>query len=227
MLTDLHLAALANVALVREVRSRVRDLKGFRKSHQVPSQVNEHTNSFIGRIASDDISLDLESCFCDCRRLLNLKRVDLQVSGPDGGIGMIATPWFDYVVRATLAPDDASEVVWRRQVAEFRKPQELFTSGFSAVFRNTFDTVELAPTAAIDVAGLIDEIEKRSLKTIGIDYDRNTTWCHIRLSGVMGQVRLTSDRISLVLAQPQSPTTLLEAFLQVRSRFAGIECFTA
>lgn len=225
MTTDPQSPELANVTLVRETRSRVRDLKGFRKSHQVPSEVNEHTNSFVGRIAAEDISQDLESRFSDFRKLLKLKRFDLQVSEPDAGVGMIATPWFDYLVRATVSPDDAAEVLWRRQVAEFRQPLELFAAGFSSVFGNLFDTVELEPAAPIDLAAFIDQIEERAVETIGIDYDRNTTWCHINLSGVMGQVRLTSDRVSLVLAQPQPPARLLEAFLQVRSRFAGIECF--
>ena len=227
MTPDPQSADLANVTLVRETRTRVRDLKGFRRSHQVPTEVNEHTNSFVGRIAAEDISEDLESRFSDFRRLLKLKRVDLQVSEPDAGVGMIAAPWFDYLIRATVAPNDASEVLWRRQVAEFRRPLELFASGFSSVFGNLFDTVELEPAAPIDLAGFIDQIEERAVQTIGIDYDRNTTWCHINLSGVMGQVRLTSDRVSLVLSQPQTPVRLLEAFLQVRSRFAGIEGFGA
>ena len=227
MTTDPQSPELANVTLVRETRTRVRDLKGFRKSHQVPSEANEHTNSFVGRIAAEDISQDLESRFSDLRKFLNLKRVDLQVSEPDAGVGMIVTPWFDYLVRATVSRDDAAEVLWRRQVAEFRQPLELFAAGFSSAFGNLFDTVELEPAAPIDLAGFIDQIEERGVETIAIDYDRNATWCHINLSGVMGQVRLTSDRVSLVLAQPQSPARLLEAFLQVRSRFAGIECFSA
>ena len=218
-------SALANVTLVRVQRSRVRDLNGFKKSHQVPTEVTEHTNSFVARIATEDLSADLEARFADFRKLLKFKRVDLQVSDPEGGVGLITTPWFDYHVIATIAPDDASEVLWRRQVAEFRSPPNLFSSAFSSVFGNMFDTVELLPPAAIDLADFIDQIEDRGLETITLDYDRNVTWCHVNLKGVLGQLQLTADRVSLVVSQPQSPTRLLEAFFHVRSQFAGINFF--
>lgn len=225
MSTDPLPSALINVTLVKEQRSRVRDLAGFKKSHQVPTEVTEHTNSFVSRIAADDLAQDLESRFAEFRKLLKFKRVDLQASDPEGGVGLITTPWFDYQVIATIAPDDPSEVLWRRQVAEFRSPKDLFSSAFSSVFGNLFDTVELIPPAPIDLADFIDRIEEMSLETVTLDYDRNTNWCHVNLKGIMGQVRLTADCVSLVVSQPQSPTKLLEAFFEVRSRFAGIDCF--
>ena len=218
-------SALANVTLVREQRSRVRDLAGFKKNHQVPGEVSEHTNSFVARIAADDLSGDLESRFADFRRLLKFKRVDMQVSDPEGGVGQISTPWFDYQVIATIAPDDPSEVLWRRQVAEFRSPKDLFSSPFSAVFGNLFDTVELLPPAAIDLSLFIDQIEERGIDTITLDYDRNVTWCHINLKGVQGQLQLTADRVALVVAQPQPPSRLLEAFFHARSQFGGNDRF--
>jgi hypothetical protein len=216
---------LVNVALVREQRTRVRDLRGFRKSHQLPTEVNDHTNSFVARIAADDISHDLESRFGDFRRLMNFRRVDLLVTEPEGGLGMITTPLFDYSVRAGLNPDDSTEVLWRRQLSEFRKPGHLFSSELSAVFGTTFDTVELVPPVAIDLTHVIDQIEQQSSETIGLEYDRHASWCRITLRGVPGELRLTSDRISLVLAQPLPPSQLLNAFLQVRSKLSGIECF--
>ncbi len=215
---------LANVTLVREQRTRVRDLAGFRKSHQVPTEVNDHTNSFVGRIAAEDIIQDLDARFADFRKLLKFKRVDLQVTEPEGGVGLISTPWFDYQISAQLAPDDPSEILWRRQVAEFRAPKELFSSAFSTVFGNLFDTVELLPTALIDIAEVIDQIEDKGLSNITLEYDRSATWCHINLEGVAGQMQLTPDRVSLVVAQAQSPTRLLEAFFHARSQFSGIDC---
>ncbi len=216
---------LANVTLVREQRSRVRDLSGFRKGHQVPTECSEHTNSFVSRIASEDLARDLESRFSDFRKQLKFKRVELQVTDPESGVGQISTPWFDYQVIAAIAPDDPAAVLWRRQVAEFRSPVDLFSSAFSSVFGNMFDTVELLPPSGIDLADFIDTIEERGLESVSLDYDRNTTWCHINLKGVAGQLRLTADRIALVVAQPQSPTSLLEAFFAVRAHFSGIECF--
>ena len=225
MTTEPCLSDLANVTLVREQRSRVRDLKGYRKSHKIPTEVNDHASSFVARIAADDISQDLEARFADFRKLLKFKRIELQVKDPEGGVGIIETPLFDYQVTASLAPDDSAEVLWRREVTAFRKPKELFSSAFSSVFNNLFDMVELIPPSPIDLAEFIDRIENRGASSITLEYDRNTTWCHISLKGISGQMRLTPDRVSLVVAVPQSPIRLLEAFLQVRSHFSGIDCF--
>jgi hypothetical protein len=67
---------LANVTLVKEQRSRVRDLQGFRKGHQIPTESTEHTNSFVGRIAAEDLAADLETRFADFRKLLKFKRIE-------------------------------------------------------------------------------------------------------------------------------------------------------
>lgn len=225
MTTEPCLSDLSNVTLVREQRSRVRDLKGYRKSHKVPTEVNDYANSFVARIAADDIGQDLESRFADFRKLLKFKRIELQVTNPEDGVGLIKTPLFDYQVTAALAPDDVAEVLWRREVTAFRKPKELFSSAFSSVFNNLFDMVELIPPSAIDLAEFIDRMEDRGSKSMTLEYDRNTTWCHINLKGIAGQMRLTPHRVSLVVPEPQSPTRLLEAFLKVRSHFSGIDCF--
>ena len=51
---------ISSIALVRQQAGRVKDLKGFRKGHQVPSDVSDHTQSFIGKIAEEDLRLDLD-----------------------------------------------------------------------------------------------------------------------------------------------------------------------
>jgi hypothetical protein len=225
MTFDSQASDFDNVTLVREQRSRVRDLKGYRRTHRVPTEVNDHANNFVARIAVEDLSEDLDARFAAFRKLLKFKRIDLEVQEPEGGTGIIVTPWFDYQISASLAPDDASEVLWRRQIASFRRPQELFSPAFSLVFGHLFDTVELIPPSAIDLAELIDRIEERNIATISLEYDRNATWCQISLQGISGEMRLTPDRVSLVVAEPQPPSRLLEAFLRARSQFSGIECF--
>ncbi|MFN9970958.1 MAG: hypothetical protein ACK58T_13815, partial [Phycisphaerae bacterium] len=51
------------LSLVKTDGMRVRDLKGFRKAHQVPTEFNEHTQAFVARIAADDINAELETRF--------------------------------------------------------------------------------------------------------------------------------------------------------------------
>jgi hypothetical protein len=217
--------SLFKVTLARHQRSRVKSLRGFKKTHQVPDEFNEHTNSFIGRIAAEELSEDLDQRFADFRKSLGFKRVDMNVSEPDGGFGTIVTPWFDYQISASLAEDDPTEVIWRRQLSEFRKPEMMTAVEVSTTFGNLFDTVELLPPSGIDVSEFIDQIEDLTPLGVTLDYDRTATWCVIGIKGIAGQVRLTGDLLSLVVHQPQPPAKLLDSFFQVRSCFAGIEGF--
>ncbi len=73
---------IASITLVRQQAGRIRDLKGFRKGHQVPSDVSEHTQSFVGRIAEEDLRLDLDERFEEFRRLLKFRRVEISVTDP-------------------------------------------------------------------------------------------------------------------------------------------------
>ncbi|APZ91109.1 hypothetical protein Fuma_00695 [Fuerstiella marisgermanici] len=216
---------ISSVALVTEQRRRVRDLAGFLKSHKVPTEYNDRTQSFVGRIATQDISQDLDIRFAEFRRNFRLKRVDLRVSEPEEGTGAIVTPWFEYRVTVTHSEEDAGEAVWRQQVTDFRDTEQLFSSAFATVFGNLFDTVEFEPPEPIDMEAFIDSIENREDDDISIEYDRTAVWCQLMTDAVPGQLYVESDRVALVTQQPQLPARLLEAFINFRACLAGIECF--
>ena len=216
---------ISSVALVTEQRRRVRDLSGFLKSHKVPTEYNDRTQSFVGRIATLDISDDLDIRFAEFRRHFRLKRVDLRVSEPDEGTGAIATPWFEYRVTVTHSEEDAGEAIWRQQVTEFRDTERLFSSEFATVFGNLFDTVEFEPPEPIDMEAFIDSLENREGDDIKVEYDRTATWCQLMTEAVPGQLYVESDRVALVTQQPQLPAQLVEAFINFRECLTGIECF--
>ena len=214
---------IASISLVRQQAGRVRDLKGFRKGHQIPTDVSDHTQSFVGRIAEEDLRQELDERFEEFRRQLKFKRVEISVSDPLSGVGQISTPWFDYHVSAIHDVNDATSVIWRRQLSEFRQIDKLDSPELTSVFGTTFDTVELSPPAAIDVAALIDQIEAEADARISLDYDRQTTWCAVTIRGIGGHMKFTSDRIALFMHQAQSPGKLLDAFFKVRSRISEIQ----
>ena len=198
---------LASIMLVRQQPSRIRDLKGFRKGHQIPADVSEHTQSFVGRIAEEDLRQDLDARFEEFRRQLKFRRVEISVTDPLSGVGQISTPWFDYQVSVIHDANDATGVIWRRQLSEF----------------TTFDTVELSPPAAIDIAALIDHVEDEADERISLDYDRQATWCTVTIRGIAGQMKFTSERVALVIHQAQPPGKLLDSFFQVRTRINEIQ----
>lgn len=214
---------IRSITLVRQQAGRIRDLKGFRKGHQIPSDVSEHTQSFVGRIAQDDLRLDLDERFDEFRRLLKFRRVEIHVTDPAAGVGQISTPWFDYHFSVIHDADDPAAVIWRRQLSEFRQIDKLDSAELTSVFGSTFDTVELSPPVAIDIAALIDQIEDEADDRVNLNYDRQASWCSVSIQGIAGEMRFTSDRIALVIHQAQPPGKLLDSFFKVRSRINAIQ----
>jgi hypothetical protein len=209
---------LASVVLVREQRLRIRDLKGFRKSHQVPTEINDHTNSFVGRIAAEDLNEELNVRFDEFRKALKLKRTELTVQDPEAGTASITAPYFLYQITARQAEDDAASAVIRRQLGQIRDPESLKGPGCSMVFGSAFDTVEYMPAHRLDLASFVDEFEDREVTGATLDYDRQLTWCQLVIPGAKGFLRMTADVISVVLTQPQSPDALLATFLAFYAR---------
>ena len=214
---------MGSIMLVRQQSGRIRDLKGFRKGHQVPSDVSEHTQSFVGRIAEEDLRLDLDERFEEFRRLLKFRRVEISVTDPMSGVGQISTPWFDYQASVIHDVNDAASVIWRRQLSEFRQIDKLDSDELASVFGSTFDTVELSPPTMIDIAALIDQIEEEADDRVSLDYDRQTTWCSVSITGIAGEMRFTADRIALVIHQAQPPGKLLDSFFKVQTRINAIQ----
>ncbi|HQX49251.1 MAG TPA: hypothetical protein PLY87_15325 [Planctomycetaceae bacterium] len=214
---------LSTIILVRQQSGRIKDLKGFRKGHQIPAEVSDHTQAFIGRIAEQDLRQDLDERFDEFRRLLKFRRVEISVTDPLSGTGLISTPWFDYQVSVLHDPNDAAAVLWRRQLSEFRQIDKLDSDEVKSVFGTTFDTVELMPPASIDVPAMIDQIEEEADARISLDYDRQTTWCAVTIQGIAGQMQFTSDRISLFIHQAQPPAKLLDAFFKIKLRISEIQ----
>ncbi|MEZ6130617.1 MAG: hypothetical protein R3C59_18170 [Planctomycetaceae bacterium] len=214
------------MALVSEQRGRVRDLAGFRRSHQVPDECNDRTQSFIAKIAACDISDDLDMRFTEFRRHLKFKRIELKVTEPENGFGAISTPWFDYRITVTHCAEDVTEAIWRRQVTDFRNTSALLSSEFASVFGRLFNTVEFQCPESIDMEAFIDQMEDRNDPDLSVDYDRSSTWCSLTTSRIPGELSVQSDRIALITQQPQLPARLLEAFFQFREQLVGIEGFS-
>jgi len=216
---------VTNVALVSEQRRRVRDLRGFGKTHSVPFANTDRTQSFVGRIAFKEISEDLDARFDEFRKNFRFKRNDLLVSEPENGEGAIGTPWFEYRITVTHDPNEPTDVTWRRQVTGFHDSFPLLSPEFAAVFGTVFDTVEVEPLEPIHVEAFIDSIEERDDESIKLDYDRQSTWCELTTASIPGRLLVESERVAFVTNEPQLPARLLNAFFEFRTQLTGLECF--
>jgi hypothetical protein len=215
---------LTGVRLVRELRTRVKDLKGFKKTHKVPVDSNDRAVAFVQKIAATDLSADLDSRFDEFRKHCRFRRTDLSISEPEHGRAMISTPWFDYVTTATLADDDPTAVTWRKQLESFRVVCDWTHPGLALMFGGAFDTVEVEPATMPDLPEWIDYMEDSQPADVRIEYDRRATWCRLTMKGVSGMIRISQGCVSLVSTQPTSATALLESFVHVRGRLNALDC---
>ncbi len=217
---------IGDIALVNEQRTLIRSLSGFRKkNHKVPDECNDRTQAFVAKLANEELGEDLDARFAEFRKHLGFKRVDLAVSDPDCGTGVISTPWFEYRITVAQATDDATEAIFRRQVTEFRKTASLLSSEFATVFGKLFNTVELAPPEPIDIEAFIDSIEDRENSDLSLEFDRSVTWCQLTTPRIPGILCVETDCVALTTPQPELPSQLLEAFFSFRDQLTGIECF--
>lgn len=216
---------ITNIVLLCERQMSVRDLEGFRKSHQVPNEESEHTQAFVRRISNGDIGADLDIRFAEFRRHFKFKRVDLKVQDPSDGFGAIVTPLFDYRVSAAMSSGDPSSVAIRSHVTNFCGPDVLLSPAFSAVFGSLFNSIEVTPTHPIHIETLIDTIEDREDSIVSVQYDRSVAWCRLSVTGETGELLVETDRMQLLLGQAAVPKKLLDTFLRFREVLRGLDCY--
>ena len=203
---------LSRLSFVQERRLRVRDLGGFRRGHQAPVEYSDHTAAFVAKIAAVDLSAELDERFADFRRVLKCRRTELQASDPECGTAVITAPGFEYRVTASLAADEPSEVIWRRQLSGFSDRERICAPELAQVFPNVFDTVEFQPLQPPDPAAVIDRIEDQRPAELVLDYDRHATWCTLTLPRQHVELRITLELVCMRLRQPATPEVLLNLF---------------
>jgi len=208
---------VARVSLVRRKGADVRRLSGFRKGmHSIPSSITKASHAFVAGLAESDLREDLQRIHDELRSALKFKRADMQVAGPSDGAGSIITPYFTYSVNVGLNPAEPSEVLWRRQVSDIKEADQIFSAGFAAVFGELFDTVEFLPPGRIAIKELIDRIEHLDDDRLQVDYDHETTWCALKISGIAGTIRVTRDTFELVMNSPGPPQRLLKTYFDIQ-----------
>jgi hypothetical protein len=203
---------ILRVALIGEHCRHVKTLSGFKKTHRVPDEVNHQSETFVAAISADEIDRDLDQVFAALRKEFRFKRADMDISKPDDGTGTIITPYFNYSITASLNPDDPAEVIWHRQVSELKEADQVLSVSFAKVFSEVFDTLEFSPATIIDLEELIDRIEALDDDLIGLEYDKDVTWCELTIQGIEGVIAITPRTVSIVHPQPTAAKSLLKSF---------------
>jgi len=177
----------------------VKSLSGFKKGyHTIPNQVSNATQSFIGDISEREINDSVERVHSRLRENLKYKRKELKPSS-GGGSGSIITPHFDYHIEVTLNEDDPSIVTFHEFIENITDGQIIMSEGFNDAFDSGFNSVDFIFEDEIELASIIDELERVKDPRIELDYDTSLTVLEIGLKDFPAQIIIESDRMRIAV----------------------------
>ncbi len=212
---------MKRVAFRAESTGKIKDLTGYRKTHNMPDRVNEWARKYVNRAAVADIKADLDNTFDMVREQFGYKRKDLDVSAERDGMGYIRTPDFEYTVTVAVNPDDLTEVIWRREIGRLSGPEFVRSAGFQAVFGNMFDRLVFEFTLPVDVADFVDQIEDAPPEGVKVGVASDANEAEIVLAGFAGKVVVTPESV-VIQGRRGSSASLLEQFLAFLRKFTGL-----
>lgn len=197
----------------------VKALSGFQKHHRVPTGDDDARLRYIAGIAHDDIDANLSKTFSKLKSAFGFKRREISVEGPVDGSGSIVTPYFSYHIDLLLDEDSESRIVWRRSIKSIKNHEQVFSSEFHSVFGESFDFLEWDLPESLNLEAIIDHVEDAEAKDVGIDYDKDVTWCEISMPALLTVMRIDSDSMTVTRKSASRPEELLQSFWELQKRF--------
>jgi hypothetical protein len=184
-------ARLSRVVFRGETRRKVKELAGFRKSHQVPATATPAARAFVARLAADDIRADLDRTYDAVREQFGYRRKDLDRE-PD----LLRTPDFEYEVSVELDPHDPGVAVIRRDIGRLKDAAFVRSPAFVA-FGKPFDSLVFEFAERLDVSGFVDGLEElpKSVATLQPSADGKS--CEVTLPGVPGRILVERNSLTV------------------------------
>jgi len=217
----LDFGRLRRVVLRAEATTRVKDLAGFRKSFQIPTNAGPSSRKFLARLAADEIRIGLDEVYAAVRDRFGYRRKDLDLHVDNDGSGFLKTPDFQYTVTASQDASDPASILWRREAGAFSNIAFARGDGFADVFGKVFDQIVLEFAEPVEVIALVDRLEDRPLPGTKVIVNAAGDACEVVLAGFAG--RVTIDRHSLaVRGRPGDLAGLFERFLHFLQTVDGV-----
>ena len=191
---------------------RVRDLKGFRKSFQLPETAGPSSRQFIAKCASEDIRDDLDLRVAVLRDRMQMKRKEIEVQSHSDGSGTVRTDAFEYAVGVELNAADPTTVTWTRELRHIREASSIRSPEFEAAFGELFDELLLDFAAPIDLNDLVDRLEALPGRICTVAILRAGEAYEATFDGFAGAMRLERRRLTLK-GRSASMASLLDRFL--------------
>jgi hypothetical protein len=209
-------------SLHTETTAKVKSLSGFHRFHHVPERVTPWARQFVAEAAAEDVKADVDAVYSAIRERLGYKRRDVE-AGVEPGCGFVRTPDFDYQVGVTLADEDPTTVIWRREVVHIRTPEVVLGEGFQSIFGGSFDTLLFQFAGPFDVRAWVDRVEDEAPEGVQLRCASDCSLCEISAAGFPGTIRLRPDRVEIQGRRSLRSADLAEALLRFQDLFAGAE----
>lgn len=193
------------------IRSRqvgaVRSLKGFKKHHKVPTDINHATRGFVQNVGTEDVRDMVEATHAKLKSKLKYMRRDLKVDHDDG-YSTIVTPDFTYSVYLGIDEDEPSQFVLEEDISEIQNPDIVCDERFSNIFDGCFDSVEISFKEIVNIEAIIDAIEEQG--EFAVQYPSDTSYCSFSPEGRGMTIRFEPDRLMLIYSRKFQIEDMLE-----------------
>ena len=207
-----------------ESTRRVKDLRDWRKQYQRPSHAGASTARFLSRIATADIQAELDTRMSAARSQLGYRRSEMTIVVGNDGTGSLRCPDFEYSIVVTPDADDPTWIVWQEEISGFRTPEFLRGPGFTNLFGNSFDQLQIEFASPLDLASLVDRLEDGLVPGLRLDFSAES--CELTLAGISGTIQL--DRSQMIIRDARGgPSGLLELFFAFLQKVGSLGALAA
>lgn len=203
---------LRRVLFRADSSTKVKDLRGWSKTYQLPDFAGPSSRKFVAKCAAADIRADVDAVYEAARTHFGYKRKDLDTTAGQDGFGSVRTPDFEYTVTLALDKADPSRVTWRRELGQLSDAGFVRGDGFAAVFGNTFDQLAFEFAKPVDVEALIDRLEDATPEGVKLHVESDGGAVELTLAKFTGRVRVERTALT-VRGRAGNSAGLLDQFL--------------
>lgn len=203
---------LQRVVFRADTSTKVKDLRGWSKSYQLPDFAGPSSRKFVARCAAVDVRADVDAVYEAARTHLGYKRKDIDTTAGQDGFGSVRTPDFEYTVTVTLDKLDPTRVTWRRELGHLSDAGFVRGGGFAAVFGGSFDQLAFEFAKPVDVEALTDRLEDGTPTGVTLHVDSDGGAVELALAKFAGRVRVERTALT-VRGRAGNSAGLLDQFL--------------
>lgn len=216
-----RLIGVASIDLLGSQGGSIKELSGFKKGlHKIPDAIDDYTQSYVERIASDDATHEGTRTFEQLKKNFGYKRKEIKLE-THGSSADIATKDFDLRITYSQDSRDAKSYTVEYLITNIRNPDVLEDEGLQKIFAQHFDEVRFSLEGKIDLEELIDSLEAEDRDQVTLMYPADCSSLTISLKGRNWSIHVSGAGVSVVKHFLGPPATLFHCLTEARSLISG------